>query len=114
MSAGVVLTAARAVCSNGREYTTVTDEERKIIAAERPVGVLLWIWNFHPTQSHEGLRVETHSKGRGWRVLTSSDDARFGGHARVAQAEYGDTPVIYVPTRTCIVLVRCEPAPETK
>ncbi len=98
------LTAA--FCSSGREYTTMTDEGRKIIAAERPVGVLLWIWNFHATQSHEGLHVATHSKGRGWRVVGSSDDARFGGHGRVAPGQYGDTPVIYAPTRTCIVLVR--------
>lgn len=83
------------------------DEDRKVIAAERPVGTLLWVWSFHSTASHEGLLIPAHSRGRGWRVVASSDEARFGGHQRVAMdVLYGDQPVLYVPNRCCIVLER--------
>ena len=42
-----------------------------------------------------------------WRVLFSSDDATFGGHDRVAQGmEYEGGGLIYLPSRTCIVLER--------
>jgi 1,4-alpha-glucan branching enzyme len=94
-------------CGRGREYTVVIDEGAKVIAAERPVGQLLWIWNFHSTRSHEGFHIPCHSRGAGWRVLTSSDAKRFGGHDRVAQdQQYEECPTIYLPNRTCIVLKR--------
>ncbi|KAH9938639.1 glycoside hydrolase [Fomitopsis serialis] len=68
---------------------------------------LLFVFNFHPTNSFTDYRV---------RVL-SSDEKRFGGFANVLLGgEYITTPMewngrknwlqVYIPSRTCIVLAK--------
>lgn len=45
-------------------------------------GNLLWIFNFHPTNSFTDYRVGTDWAGE-YEVVLSSDDVEFGGHGRV-------------------------------
>lgn len=93
----------------GYEYTTQTHEEWKTIAAERPVGKLLWLFNFHPSSSYEKYEIPFKTDGGSWTVILSSDDKEFGGHGRVlVGATYGrpSAPFIYLPSRTVIVLKR--------
>ena len=52
----------------------------KVIVFER--GNLLWIFNFHPTNSFTDYRVGTDWAGE-YEVVLSSDDVEFGGHGRV-------------------------------
>lgn len=55
----------------------------KVVVFER--GNLLFIFNFHPTQSYTDYRVGTDQGGK-YRVVLSSDDVKYGGHARIDRA----------------------------
>lgn len=61
-------------------YTRGTVQSDKVIVFER--GNLLWIFNFHPTNSFTDYRVGTDWAGE-YEVVLSSDDVEFGGHGRV-------------------------------
>jgi 1,4-alpha-glucan branching enzyme len=43
---------------------------------------LLFVFNFHPTESFTDYRVGTDWAGE-YSVVLSTDDAEFGGHARI-------------------------------
>jgi 1,4-alpha-glucan branching enzyme len=75
------------------------------------------VFNFHPTKSFENYKI-----GTVWNsdhvILFDSDEARFGGHDRLAQAknrrflwqnesvnERKYSLKLYVPNRCCIVLI---------
>lgn len=97
--------------NRGREYVTLAHEEKKLIVAERPVGRLLWAWNFHSTDSYEALTLPVTCPGTRWRVVASSDDAQqFAGHdrAKAGPTVYGGQqqphPIVYLPNRTVLVL----------
>ena len=91
----------------GREHTLLIDDTLHVVASERPKGKLLWIWNFHPSISHTDIKLTPTVTGE-WEVVLSSDEARFGGHARVQlhHRYSGPTFQIYVPTRSLILLQR--------
>ncbi len=76
---------------------------------------LIFIFNFHPTNSQTGLFVPTPKAHLGdWQVELSSDDKEFGGFERVDKSviyhtwakdpQLGDGFAIYVPARTALVL----------
>ncbi len=76
---------------------------------------LIFIFNFHPTNSQTGLFVPTPKEHLGdWQVELSSDDKEFGGFDRVDKSviyhtwakdpQLGDGFAIYVPARTALVL----------
>lgn len=52
----------------------------KVVVFER--GNLLFIFNFHPTNSYSDYRVGTDWAGE-YKILLSSDDQEFGGHNRI-------------------------------
>ncbi len=52
----------------------------KVIVYEK--GDLLFVYNFHPTNSYEGYRIHTDRTGR-YRAILSTDEGRFGGYDRV-------------------------------
>ncbi len=76
------------------------NEQRQTVSAQR--SDLLWMWNWNSASYTDAILPEGH-----WRVLLSSDDEEFGGHKRVqAHARYSGKGLIYLPSRTLIVLAK--------
>jgi len=93
-------------------YVSLKNEQDKVIVFER--AGLLFIFNFHPTQSFVDYRVGVDVPGK-YKVILNSDEKRFGGHERIAMnGEYFTTPMewngrrnwvqVYSPCRTVLVL----------
>ena len=80
-------------------------------------GDLLFIFNFHPYQSYDNYRIGT-IWGSPHKIVLDSDEARFFGKSRLLYGHEHPFPSvhenwmnrpnyiqIYIPSRTCIVLV---------
>ena len=90
------------------------DQEKKIIAYAR--GDLLYVFNFHPTESPTDFFLHAHTVGEGaFQAVFSTDDADFGGQERISKKyvyyaqndpEHGLGFRIYIPSRTAIVFQR--------
>jgi len=94
------------------QYVQCKHEQDKMLAFER--GGLLWIFNFHPTESWADYRIGCSRPGK-YSVVLSSDAKEFGGFDRVdvtkpffsAPVPWHDLPnsvQVYVPSRVAIVL----------
>ncbi|KAH7100630.1 glycoside hydrolase [Auriculariales sp. MPI-PUGE-AT-0066] len=101
---------------NDSGHVSLKNESDKVIVFER-VG-LVFIFNFHPTQSFVDYRVGAQNAGK-YRVALSTDEKRFGGHDRISlDSEYFTEPLewngrknflqVYIPTRTALVLARAD------
>ena len=87
------------------------DERKKIIAFER--GGLLFVFNFHPSQSQTNFWLPAHLTGEGkYKAIFSTDEVDFGGQGRISEDyEYftqqdekrGLGFEIYLPCRTAVV-----------
>ncbi|HVK04990.1 MAG TPA: alpha-amylase family glycosyl hydrolase [Armatimonadaceae bacterium] len=88
------------------------DEKRRVLVYRR--GPLVYAFNFHATESYQGLRIPVPDR-EDYRVVLDSDAARFGGFARCAEevrfpwldaphAGRGQSLLIYLPSRTAQVL----------
>lgn len=112
-------------------YVSLKHEGDKIIVFER--AGLLFIFNFHPTQSFADYRVGVEEPGE-YHVVLTSDEKRFGGFDRVdTKTKYFTTPMewngrrnwlqvclfcvlllgidweskqVYIPTRTALILAK--------
>ncbi|KAL7421585.1 alpha-1,4-glucan branching enzyme [Cryptotrichosporon argae] len=93
-------------------YVSLKHEGDKMIVFER--AGLLFIFNFHPTNSFTDYRVGVDKPGQ-YKVVLSSDEKRFGGHERIdMNGTYFTTPMewngrpnwlqVYSPCRTVLVL----------
>ncbi|KAI0939153.1 alpha-1,4-glucan branching enzyme [Taiwanofungus camphoratus] len=94
-------------------YVSLKHEGDKVLVYER--AGLLFVFNFHPTQSFTDYRVGVEEPGE-YRVVLTSDEKRFGGFDNVrVGGQYFTTPMewngrknwlqqVYIPTRTCLVL----------
>ncbi|KAL0253960.1 1,4-alpha-glucan-branching enzyme [Cryptococcus tetragattii IND107] len=93
-------------------YVSLKHEGDKVIVFER--AGLLFIFNFHPTQSFTDYRVGVDTAGE-YKVILTSDETRFGGHNRIDMGgRYFTTPMewhgrknwlqVYTPSRTVLVL----------
>ena len=92
------------------------DPARKIITYSR--GRLLFVVNFHNSYSEPQFFLHAHTVGEGqYRVILSTDEARFGGqnlidHSVVYNTEYiegmGLGFNVYSPCRTAMILERIE------
>ncbi|KAL1936534.1 hypothetical protein VTP01DRAFT_668 [Rhizomucor pusillus] len=93
-------------------YVSRKHEGDKVIVFER--ANLLFIFNFHPTQSFADYRVGTDISGK-LKLVLNSDDPGYFGHGRIdAACEYFTTSEpwdnrenwlqVYIPSRTAIVL----------
>lgn len=102
------------------QYVSTQDDMAKVIVYEK--GDLLFIFNFHPTQSYQDFPIGTFWQSDHF-ILFESDEDRFGGHRRLDGAhnmwfqvhpyEYNNRPnhiKFYIPCRTCIVLCPYEKA----
>jgi 1,4-alpha-glucan branching enzyme len=96
---------------------------------------LLFIFNFHPTQSFTDYRVGIEEPGE-YKIVLSSDDAKFGGFENIdIEGRYFTTPMewngrknwlqvspifffidsandvgkqVYIPSRTCMILAKAK------
>jgi len=73
-------------------------------------GGLLFVFNWHPTNSLEHVLIPVHQPGE-YTVVLSSDDPQYGGFGNVEQATYSSKLFegrhyieLYIPARTCFVL----------
>ncbi|GAA5846876.1 hypothetical protein JCM9279_004476 [Rhodotorula babjevae] len=98
--------------SADQAYISLKNESDKVVVFER--GNLLWVFNFNPTQSFTDYRVGTDWAGE-YKVVLSSDDKEFGGHANIDKTvKHFTTPMewngrknfmqLYLPSRTVQVL----------
>ncbi|KII94957.1 glycoside hydrolase family 13 protein [Plicaturopsis crispa FD-325 SS-3] len=95
-------------------YVSLKNEADKVIVYER--AGLLFIFNFHPSQSFTDYRVGVEEAGE-YHIVLSSDEGRFGGFDNIAlDSKFFTTPMewngrknwlqVYIPTRTCLVLAK--------
>ncbi|RSH87216.1 alpha-1,4-glucan branching enzyme [Saitozyma podzolica] len=93
-------------------YVSLKHEVDKVIVFER--AGLLFIFNFHPTQSFTDYRVGVDTPGE-YKVVLTTDEGRFRGHDRIdVKGRYFTTPMewngrknwlqVYSPSRTALVL----------
>jgi 1,4-alpha-glucan branching enzyme len=95
-------------------YVSRKHEGDKVIVFER-AGVL-FIFNFHPTESFADYRVGVEEAGK-YKIVLNSDNKAYLGHGRVDEAtEFFTTPEhwdnrrnwlqVYIPSRTCLLLAK--------
>nr|XP_015197484.1 PREDICTED: 1,4-alpha-glucan-branching enzyme isoform X2 [Lepisosteus oculatus] len=93
-------------------FVSTKHEGDKIIAFER--GNVLFIFNFHPSNSYTDYRVGVELPGK-YKIKLDSDMAQYGGHQRLDHnTDFLTEPVpfnnrqnsllVYIPCRTAIVL----------
>ncbi len=95
----------------GNTYERWKHNEDKVLAFNR--GDLMFIFNLHPTRSHEGYTIPVPEAGS-YAIILNSDDLAFGGHDRVNaelpfisqtwEENEGHVIQCYLPTRTALVL----------
>jgi len=95
-------------------YVTVTDQTQKVIVFER--GGLLWVFNFHPTNSYTDYKIGTR-----WPfehiVVLDTDETLFQGQNRYDFGHSHPCPImktawqnrpnhiqLYIPCRTAVLL----------
>ena len=88
------------------------DQEKKIIAFRKKD--FIFLFNFHPVRSWEGLELPVHEQGS-FEVVLDTDEVRFGGQGRISHEESYPCHAlemnpefsgisIYSPSRTAMVL----------
>ena len=96
---------------SGKPETIWLDEQKNVIIFTR--GDLIYVFNLHPTESQQDVFVHCGKTGEGkYRVVFSSDDARYGGQERIQKkhtyftwgSEFGLGFTLYMPCRTAAVL----------
>jgi len=101
------------------EYVSLKNEGDKLIVAEK--GELLFVFNFHSTNSYSSYRIGTAWAGK-YKIVLDSDWPEFGGHNRndrhaefhSTQQMWNDRPhyiEVYSPSRTVIVFARIPETP---
>ena len=91
------------------------DNDRKVIAFRNKE--IIYIFNFHPTNSYESFAIPIHDTGK-FRTVLDTDESRFGGLNRISKdyiytaeklecTDY-DGIKIYIPSRTAIALEKCD------
>ncbi|KAF8914191.1 glycoside hydrolase family 13 protein [Gymnopilus junonius] len=95
-------------------YVSLKNEMDKVLVYER--AGLLFVFNFHPTNSFMDYRVGVEEAGE-YKIVLSSDEKSFGGFDNImVDSKFFTTPLewngrknfiqVYIPTRTCIVLAK--------
>ncbi|KAI9155323.1 1,4-alpha-glucan-branching enzyme [Paramyrothecium foliicola] len=93
-------------------YISLKNENDKVIVFER--AGLVFVFNFHPTESFKDYRIGIDTPGT-YRVVLNTDSKEFGGFNRIDEStRFFTTPMewngrrnwthVYVPCRTAMVL----------
>lgn len=96
------------------QYVTLTNNEDKVIVYER--GKLVFVFNFHPTNSYEDYRIGTFW-GSDHICILDTDRSEYGGENRLEWNKTNFLPIVndgwndrphslklYIPARTALVL----------
>jgi len=95
-----------------QSYVSLKNETDKVLVYER--AGLLFIFNFHPSNSFTDFRVGVEEAGE-YKIVLSTDQKRFGGFDNISlDSKFFTTAMewngrknflqVYIPTRTAIVL----------
>ncbi len=78
--------------------------EDQVLACAR--GELVFLFNFHPTRSHEAYAIPVPDTR--YTLVLDSDQDRYAGHGRLAESQIFDVTEghlqAYLPTRTALIL----------
>ncbi|XP_073673467.1 1,4-alpha-glucan-branching enzyme [Garra rufa] len=99
-----------------KAYISAKHEGDKVIVFER--ANVIFIFNFHPTNSYSNYRVAVGPPGK-YKIKLDSDEIQYGGHGRLdhnteffsEQMEFNNRPnsmLVYIPCRSAIVLANEE------
>ena len=97
------------------QYVSTQHEKDKVIVFEK--GDLLFVFNFHPSQSFENYKIGT-KWGTEHRIILDSDEGKFFGKNRLQYGHehrfpnlherFNNRPYsmnVYIPSRTCMILI---------
>ncbi|TFK22327.1 1,4-alpha-glucan branching enzyme [Coprinopsis marcescibilis] len=99
---------------SAQAYVSLKNEADKVLVFER--AGLLFVFNFHPTNSYTDYRVGVEAPGE-YKIILSTDEKSFGGFDNIdTNVSFFTTPMewnnrknftqVYIPTRTAIVLAK--------
>ena len=102
--------------TNKKEYISLKHEIDKILIFEKDQSI--YIFNFNPTQSFVDYKIGVELPGT-YKIILDSDAKELGGHGRLDHnTKYftfnepwnnrSNSLLVYIPTRTAIVLERIE------
>ena len=94
-------------------YVSLKNEQDHVLAFER--AGLLWVFNFHPSQSFTDYRIGVEQAGT-YQIVLDTDDSAYGGFGRNAKGTRfftTDLPwnnrsnyvQLYLPTRSAVVSI---------
>lgn len=106
------------VLDTPQAYVSLKHESDKVLVFER--NGLVFVFNFHPTQSYPDYKIGVDVAGT-YEVVLNSDREEFGGHSRIQEVNEKGQPqqyftnddgwnhrrnsmMVYIPCRTAIVL----------
>lgn len=103
---------------NWTQFVSRKNEGDKVIVFERGDKGLIWVFNFHATQSFTDYQIGCDNHGK-YRIVLDSDAEEFGGHKRLDHSvEFFTSDVpwdnrrcclkIYIPCRVAILLALCD------
>ncbi|TFK68215.1 glycoside hydrolase family 13 protein [Pluteus cervinus] len=106
--------SSHSASTSSQAYVSLKHEGDKVIVFER--AGLLFVFNFHPSASYTDYRVGVETPGE-YVIALTSDDPAYGGFGNVdLKTRYWTRPEkwnersnwlqVYVPSRTCLVLVK--------
>lgn len=98
------------------QYVSLKHESDKVVVYEK--GSLLFVFNFHHSNSYTDYRIGAEFAGV-YKIVLDTDSKDFGGHGRVdPNCEYHTTDFgwngrknfiqVYIPSRTALVLAKQE------
>jgi 1,4-alpha-glucan branching enzyme len=90
---------------SAQAYVSLKNESDKVIVYER--AGLLFIYNFHPTQSFTDYRVGIEEAGE-YRIILSSDDSQFGGFDNIKlDSKFFTTPLAWNGRKNFLQVCLC-------
>ncbi|ABN65252.2 alpha-1,4-glucan branching enzyme [Scheffersomyces stipitis CBS 6054] len=106
------------VLDKPQAYVSLKHEGDKVLVFER--NGLLFVFNFHHSQSFPDYKIGVETAGT-YQIVLNSDEAQYGGHDRIQEVDANGKPVqyftnndpwnnrsnsmmVYIPSRTAIVL----------
>ncbi|ODV77906.1 glycoside hydrolase family 13 protein [Suhomyces tanzawaensis NRRL Y-17324] len=106
------------VLDTPQAYVSLKHEGDKVLVFER--NGLLFVFNFHPTNSYPDYKIGVETPGV-YQIVLNSDDDKFGGHNRILEVDdkgeklqfftnnerwndRSNSLMVYIPSRTALVL----------
>lgn len=102
---------------NSQNYVSRKNEGDKMIVFDR-ADRLVFVFNFHPTQSYTDYKIGVNHPGK-YKVVLDSDAEEFGGHCRLdhtvdfltSDDSWDDrrcSMMVYAPSRTAVVFAKVD------